>query len=140
MGTKSTWKNIDLDVSWKLEQLNVTGNPIRIQELLNNLIDNAIRYNRTGAKATVSLTLRNDDAVVLAVQDNGAGITLTEQQKVFERFYRVLGTKESGCGLGLAIVREIANQHHAVVELDYTNTQQAKSTIVKVIFPLLKKQ
>ena len=51
------------------------------------------------------------------MQDNGLGIALNEQQKVFERFYRVLGTAESGCGLGLAIVREIAHQHQARVEL-----------------------
>jgi two-component system sensor histidine kinase TctE len=77
-----------------------------------------------------------NQAAVLSVQDNGTGIALNEQQKVFERFYRVLGNAESGCGLGLAIVREIAQQHHAQVELGYANTQKGtpSGTIVKVIF------
>lgn len=51
------------------------------------------------------------------MQDDGTGIAIFEQQKVFERFYRVLGSDESGCGLGLAIVREIVLQHHGRVEL-----------------------
>jgi len=79
------------------------------------------------------LAIINNDAV-LSVQDNGLGIALSEQQKVFERFYRVLGTAESGCGLGLAIVREIAHQHQARVELGYTNISQSTGTTVKVIF------
>ncbi|MDP1658455.1 MAG: sensor histidine kinase N-terminal domain-containing protein [Methylotenera sp.] len=128
-------KNIDLGVSCQLQQLKINGNAVLLQELLNNLIDNAIRYNHTGAKVTASLTTQDNEAI-LAVQDNGLGIALNEQKKVFERFYRVLGTAESGCGLGLAIVQEIAHQHHARVELGYTNTQQQKGTTVKVIFRL----
>ena len=136
---KALAKNIDLGISCQLEQFNINGNAILLQELLNNLIDNAIRYNQAGSKITVSLTLLNNDAI-LSVQDNGAGIEQNEQEKVFERFYRVLGTKENGCGLGLAIVREIANQHHAVVELTYANAQRATGTIVKVIFKDAKNQ
>jgi len=136
---KALAKNIDLGISCHLGQLNINGNAILLQELLNNLIDNAIRYNQAGSKITVSLTLLNDDTI-LSVQDNGAGIEQNEQEKVFERFYRVLGTKENGCGLGLAIVREIANQHHAVVELTYANAQRATGTIVKVIFKDAKNQ
>ncbi|MDP1765688.1 MAG: HAMP domain-containing sensor histidine kinase [Methylotenera sp.] len=128
-------KNIDLGVSCQLQQLKINGNEVLLQELLNNIIDNAIRYNHTGAKVTVSLTAQDNEAI-LAVQDNGLGIALNEQEKVFERFYRVLGSAESGCGLGLAIVQEIAHQHHAHVELGYTNTQQQKGTTVKVIFRL----
>lgn len=133
---KALERNIDLGMFCQLNQLNITGNPILIQELLNNLIDNAIRYNQPRTKVTVNLTLLNN-AAVLSVQDNGAGIALSEQKKVFERFYRLLGTKENGCGLGLAIVREIASQHHALVELDYSNIQHSKGTIVKVIFTAL---
>jgi len=131
---KALEKNIDLGVDCQLQQLEISGNAMLLQELLNNLIDNAIRYNQSGAKVTVGLALINNEAV-LSVQDNGLGITSNEQQKVFERFYRVLGTAESGCGLGLAIVREIAHQHQARVELGYSNIQQSKGTIVKVIFP-----
>ena len=132
---KALAKNIDLGVSCQLAQLNISGNVVLLQELLSNLIDNAIRYNQAGTKVTVSLAMENQ-AAVLSVQDNGTGIALNEQQKVFERFYRVLGNAESGCGLGLAIVREIAQQHHAQVELGYANTQKGtpSGTLVKVIF------
>lgn len=132
---KALAKNIDLGVSCQLEALIISGNIMLLQELLNNLIDNAIRYNHAGAKVTVDLTVINNEAV-LSVQDNGLGIALAEQQKVFERFYRVLGTAESGCGLGLAIVREIAHQHQAHVELGYTDIEKEKGTTVKVIFRL----
>lgn len=126
-------KNIDLGVSCSLRQFKIRGNMLLLQELLNNLIDNAIRYSPAGAKVTVCLGI-DHHKVVLAVQDNGLGIAPQEQQKVFERFYRVLGTAQSGCGLGLAIVREIAHQHHAIVELAYTNQQKSLGTTVKVIF------
>lgn len=126
-------KNIDLGVSCQLQQFKISGNAVLLQELLNNLLDNAIRYNQSGAKVTVCLGLDHHETV-LAVQDNGLGIAAQEQQKVFERFYRVLGTAQSGCGLGLAIVREIAHQHHARVELGFTNMQKSQGTTVKVIF------
>ena len=130
---KALEKNIDLGVRCQLLHLKVTGNAVLLQELLNNLIDNAIRYNPVGAKVTVSLLIHAHEAV-LSVQDTGLGIAAKEQQKVFERFYRILGTTESGCGLGLAIVQEIAHQHHARVELCYTNVQKSVGTTVKVIF------
>lgn len=130
---KALEKNIDLGVSCTLKTQAIQGNAMLLQELLNNLIDNAIRYNQAGAKVTVSLTLVEGE-IVLSVQDNGAGIALSEQKKVFERFYRVLGNAENGCGLGLAIVREIAHQHQARVELSYSNAEKAKGTLVKVIF------
>lgn len=132
---KALDKNIDLGVKCELKKLNINANNVLLQELLNNLIDNAIRYNQAGAKVTVALDKVNHEAV-LSVQDNGLGIALFEQQKVFERFYRVLGTAENGCGLGLAIVQEIAHQHQARVLLEYGDMKKQTGTTVKVIFQL----
>jgi two-component system sensor histidine kinase TctE len=132
---KALDKDIDLGVKCELKELNVSANNVLLQELLNNLIDNAIRYNQAGAKVTVALNKVNHEAV-LSVQDNGLGIALFEQQKVFERFYRVLGTAENGCGLGLAIVQEIAHQHQARVLLEYSDMKKQTGTTVKVIFRL----
>ncbi len=56
--------------------------------------------------------------IVLQVEDNGPGIAETERELVFEPFYRVLGNEADGSGLGLPIVREIARQHHATVQLE----------------------
>ncbi len=134
---KALEKVIDLGVNCTLRKFEISGNAVLLQELLNNLIDNSIRYNQAYAKVTVSLFIDCDEAV-LAVYDDGVGIALHEQHKVFERFYRVLGTVANGCGLGLAIVREIAHQHQARVELGYADVQQLKGTVVKVIFKLNK--
>jgi two-component system sensor histidine kinase TctE len=135
---KALEKNIDLGVRVGMPQLNISGNGLLLQELLNNLIDNAIRYNPAGTKITVSLDVL-DREPVLSVQDNGLGISVEEQQKVFERFYRVLGTAESGCGLGLSIVREIASQHQARVELTYTDRKNASGTAVSVVFTKIER-
>lgn len=142
---KALENHIDLGVDCLLQRLEISGNEVLLQELLNNLIDNAIRYNavkfndinhhQTLNKVTVSLNLKGGEAV-LAVQDDGMGIALNEQQKVFERFYRVLGNTANGCGLGLAIVKEIAHQHSGRVELSYANIQQSKGTVVTVSFKL----
>lgn len=134
---KALDKSIDLGVSCTLDKLVLKGNYVLLQELLNNLIDNAIRYNPVKSKITVDLRLVKNNPV-LSVQDNGDGIASSEQNKVFERFYRVLGTAESGCGLGLAIVREIALQHHAHVELRFTDMRGSKGTTVRVMFPEMK--
>jgi two-component system sensor histidine kinase TctE len=132
---KALDKNLDLGVKCELKHLNIRANNVLLQELLNNLLDNSIRYNQANTKITVCLAVINEEAV-LSVQDNGLGIALNEQQKVFERFYRVLGTAENGCGLGLAIVREIAHQHQARVVLEYSDIKKEKGTTVKVIFRL----
>jgi two-component system sensor histidine kinase TctE len=132
---KALDKNIDLGIKCQLKELNISANNILLQELLNNLIDNAIRYNQSGAKVTVGLAVVNHEAI-LSVQDNGLGIDFFEQQKVFERFYRVLGNAETGCGLGLAIVQEIAHQHQARVFLEYSDMRKQTGTTVKIIFRL----
>ncbi len=98
----------------------VRGNPIMLRELLNNLIDNALRYTPAGGSVTVRV--RADAAQMLAtleVEDTGPGIAPAERAHVFERFYRILGSKVEGSGLGLAIVREIAQQHDADIDIAF---------------------
>lgn len=91
------------------------GAPLLLRELLSNLIDNAVKYTPRGGRVTVRL--RSTEFVLLEVEDSGIGIPADERAKVFERFYRVLGSEESGSGLGLPIVQEIADLHRARVEL-----------------------
>ncbi|MGN6704177.1 MAG: sensor histidine kinase N-terminal domain-containing protein [Burkholderiaceae bacterium] len=99
----------------------VLGNPTMLRELLNNLIDNALRY--TPVSGSVTVRIRSDggeagrDEALLEVEDTGPGIPEAERGHVFERFYRILGSNVEGSGLGLAIVREIAQQHDAEIEL-----------------------
>ena len=95
----------------------IAGHPMLLRELANNLIDNALRYTPRDGTATVRV-VADGRRVLLEVEDSGPGIPGTERDLVFERFYRVLGTGVDGSGLGLPIVREIATQHGATIEVD----------------------
>ncbi|MBI2312950.1 MAG: sensor histidine kinase N-terminal domain-containing protein [Betaproteobacteria bacterium] len=105
-------KAIDLGFEEEEAPLWIRGNGDSLREMINNLIDNAIRYTPAGGQVTVSVR-GEPDSVALTVEDTGPGIALEHREKVFERFYRVLGSGEEGSGLGLAIVREVAQAHHA---------------------------
>lgn len=84
--------------------------------MILNLTDNAIKYSPSKSIVTLSVSHR-DEGVRLTIEDNGPGIAQTSHQDVFERFVRLDKSAAEGCGLGLAIVREIANQHGASVNL-----------------------
>ncbi|MCK9509111.1 MAG: sensor histidine kinase N-terminal domain-containing protein, partial [Pigmentiphaga sp.] len=99
-------RQIDLGFEGADEPLPVFGNALMIRELLNNLIDNALLYTPAGGRVTVR-ALADGHQVCLEVQDNGPGIPPAERERVFDRFYRILGQEAEGSGLGLAIVREI---------------------------------
>lgn len=109
----------------------VNGNAVLLRELMNNLIDNAIRYTPAGGRITAGLRQENKMAIFY-VQDNGIGLAAENQALVFERFYRVLGTQQEGCGLGLTIVQEIAERHGATVTL--TSEGEGKGTLFLVRF------
>jgi two-component system, OmpR family, sensor histidine kinase TctE len=93
----------------------ITGDDRLLSELLSNLIDNALRY--CSALGRVSVIVEAGPQPRLAVQDDGPGIPEDERVKIFERFYRVPGSAGDGCGLGLAIVEEIARLHSSTVEV-----------------------
>jgi two-component system sensor histidine kinase TctE len=94
----------------------IQGEPVRLQDLVSNLIDNAIVYTPKGGR--VKIKIISDEIVRLIVEDNGPGIPIEERDRVFERFYRVLGTGKEGSGLGLSIVKEIAIMHDARVSIE----------------------
>lgn len=91
----------------------VTGDPGLLEDQLENLIDNALKYAPRGGRVTVRSGME-DSAAYLEVEDDGPGIPESERQRVRERFYRMPGAAGIGCGLGLAIVDEIARVHGAV--------------------------
>ena len=123
-------KKIDLGFAGALSPSIVRGDLQLIKELVANLIDNAIRYTPQGGHVTARVVV-NPPTII--VEDNGDGIQPEERQRVFERFYRILGSRADGSGLGLAIVQEIALAHKANVQLD-TNAN-GKGTVVQVVFP-----
>jgi two-component system sensor histidine kinase TctE len=95
----------------------IDADPDRLRDLLNNLIDNAVRYSREGGRVTVKVRTDGDERVV-SISDDGPTIPPEERERVFERFHRLLGGKAEGSGLGLAIVSEIATLHRARITLD----------------------
>ena len=109
-------KNIDLGFEGIETQAWIRGDAISLTEMLGNLIDNAIRYTKADGHITVRL-IREKGNVKLCVEDNGAGIAEQHRERVFERFYRVLGSGQSGSGLGLAIVAEVVKRHGAEIKL-----------------------
>jgi two-component system sensor histidine kinase QseC len=94
----------------------ILGNDITLGILIRNIVDNAIRYTPIGGEVKV-IILNEKNKIVFRVTDSGPGIPHELRERVFERFFRVLGTTAPGSGLGLAIVSQIADLHHAQVVL-----------------------
>ena len=128
-------KNIDLGYESTLKTAVVNGNELLLRELMNNLIDNAIRYTPNHGNVTISIKKQNS-AIDFYVQDSGIGISEENQTLIFERFYRVLGTQQEGCGLGLTIVQQIAERHGATVVV--TSNGEGKGAMFLVRFSDLK--
>lgn len=121
-------RGIDLGFEGPEHPVYIKGQSLLLGEALNNLIDNAIRYTPAPGQITVSIEQGNG-WVTLAVEDSGPGIAPEERERVFDRFYRVLGSSVDGSGLGLAIVKEIAQRHRAkVVITDAIGSQAAPSS------------
>ena len=122
--------NLGFDMATDVPALWV--NPWVVKEILSNLVDNAIRYSPRGGSVTVAIDVVNDHTTVV-VADTGPGIAPQYRDKVFERFYRIHNTDSNGCGLGLAIVRELATRIGAKVSL--SELPQGQGLVVSVVFP-----
>ena len=99
------------------EQIRVAADEMALYTLLRNLVDNAIRYTPAGGQIDLWVD-RHGTEVVMAVQDNGPGIPAEERARVVDPFYRVLGTGESGSGLGLSIVDTLVGNLKGRLRLD----------------------
>jgi len=107
----------------------VQGNPTLLKEMVRNLVENAIHYTPSTPERQGVITVRvlvdpYSKALVMQIEDNGPGIPPAERDLVFQPFYRALGTNVDGSGLGLPIVREIAQQHGASIGIDATFEHQ----------------
>lgn len=129
-------KDLELEFLCSENPALIIGNPHNLTELAENLIENAVLYTEPGGRVLVSVV--NTGHVLLAVQDTGPGIPSEERERVFERFYRTLGTDVPGSGLGLPIVKEIANAHSAEVLI--TSGPSGIGTTVAVTFPAFTNQ
>ncbi len=118
------------------------GNPTLLQEMVRNLVDNAIHYTGQGGVVTVRVLLDRFSGVqILQVEDDGPGIPENEREFVMQPFYRALGTNVDGSGLGLAIVQEIAQQHGASVSMEDAHPERSRRGLrVSVRFTPTKPQ
>jgi two-component system sensor histidine kinase TctE len=124
----------DIDLGFELQDAWIAGDPLLMRELMANLIDNTIAYTAQGGHVTVR-TREEGGVAVIELEDDGPGTPAGERERVFERFYRVQGTPGEGCGLGLAIVAEIANRHGGTTAL--LAPERGRGTLVRVGFPML---
>ena len=110
---------VDMEVELENTGMLVNGDRQLLRTALNNLVDNAIKYNHPGGKVVIRV-LQDDDHVILQVQDTGIGVPREELPRVFERFYRVdkaRSRETGGTGLGLSIVKHIADLHGGGVDV-----------------------
>lgn len=128
-------KNVDLGVVGE-NDIDLAVPEVDLKTLVKNLVENAIRYTPAGGQVDLSLQI-SATQIVLQVADTGPGIPVEERDRVFDPFYRILGSDEIGSGLGLSIVKTIADRLGAVVSLDdHHESKQGKGLLATVTFPI----
>jgi two-component system sensor histidine kinase QseC len=125
-------KSIEIELAPSPDDTTVMGNDITLGILIRNIVDNAIRYTPLNGEVKVQL-LTKSKLVILRVTDSGPGIPPEFRERVFERFFRILGATAPGSGLGLAIVNQIADLHNAKVNLG--TPANGIGLLFEVIFP-----
>jgi two-component system sensor histidine kinase TctE len=121
-----------IDLGVEASDVKVVGDSWLLEDLLGNLVDNALKYTPAGGRVTVRCG-RRGERPFLEVEDNGPGIPVADRQRVKERFYRRPGSPGIGCGLGLAIVEEIARLHQA--DFTISGGAQERGCLMQVRFP-----
>ena len=124
-------KDVDIELR-RSEAVCIEGHRDLLSVLLRNLVDNAVRYSPHGSSVNVDV-LSSGEGATISVTDEGPGVALDERARLGQRFYRVLGTGQTGSGLGLSIVRRIAEMHSA--RLRFEEGDNRKGLRVVVEFP-----
>jgi len=127
---KATTAGVSLELQPMQDKLDVSGDTLHLKQAIINLIDNAIKYNKPGGIVKVSAKVDGSNAII-HVQDSGIGISQADQQRIFDRFYRVDKSRsrsQGGSGLGLAIVKKIVEEHGGTISVE--STPEEGSTFV----------
>jgi two-component system phosphate regulon sensor histidine kinase PhoR len=128
-------KNLKVSVDLASEALTLRADGTRLEEVLHNLLDNAVKFSRENGQIHLQ-AMRRDSEMVLSVADNGLGISKEHLPRIFERFYRADKARSrelGGTGLGLAIVKHIAQLHGGCVEAE---SELGHGTTIRVVLPL----
>ena len=99
--------------------LEATVDPLRLEQVLTNLLDNALKYSPAGCSIEVVLTQSGEDTIQLSVRDQGLGIPPDRRARIFERFYQAHTHTYSGWGLGLHISRQIVELHGGEIRVNF---------------------
>jgi len=131
-----TEKDLHLEKTIAPNLPSLRANPIRIRQMLDNLIANAIKFTPAHGTIRVKLDLE-DRQLIFTISDNGPGIPLREQPRIFEKFYRASNVMDGskGSGLGLAIVKSIVDSHQGRVWVEST---EGKGSTFTVVLPTLE--
>ncbi len=127
-------RGVDITIHGK-EEVSVQGDKMRLARVLLNLVDNAVKYTPKGGRVILSLAKKGDEAYI-SIRDTGIGISKEDQEKIFERFYRVDKSRSreiGGTGLGLAICKRIIEAHGGRISVD---SEIGKGSTFTVILPL----
>ena len=122
-------RSVSLTASSAIEKLTSISDPVRIREVLTNLLSNALRYTAAGSSVTVSVRERDGSAAVM-VRDAGEGMSPEEVARAFDRFYK--GSRSRGSGLGLAIARSIVTSHGGDIK---ASSEPGKGTTIEFTLP-----
>ena len=109
-------KGVDLGVE-RADSVCFEGEGDALATMLRNLVDNAVKYTPAGGTVDVEVT-QGEGGPLLVVEDSGPGIPAEERERVFDRFYRIAGSEAGGSGIGMAIVKAVADRHHAKLSLE----------------------
>jgi len=132
---KLTAKNLKVNVDLPSDASTLRADETRLQEVLYNLLENAVKYSRENGQIRLQAA-RHGSELVLSVTDNGLGISKDDLPRIFERFYRADKARSrelGGTGLGLAIVKHIAQLHGGRVEAE---SELGKGTTIRVVLPV----
>jgi two-component system OmpR family sensor kinase len=129
-------KHIDIGIDG-IEDVQVWCDKSDLVAIVRNLVDNAIRYTPDGGRVDLSIA-QVEKSAILRIRDSGPGISVEDRERVFDPFYRTLGSDQVGSGLGLSIVKAISLRIGAAVELGFSDEVQHSGLCVFVRFPVAK--
>jgi PAS domain S-box-containing protein len=136
LGGQISEKKLNLHVDLPTDMPPVRGNPIRLRQMVDNLIGNAIKYTQEGGEISIAVEVQKDQDI-LRISDNGPGIPPSDQPHIFEKFYRAGNIPKGvgGSGLGLAIVKSIIDNHQGRIWVD---SLLGRGTTFTVVLPVYK--
>jgi signal transduction histidine kinase len=131
LASQASAKGVELDIQIAEDLPQVHGDPIRLRQMIGNLLENAIKYTPAGGTVRVETSVE-DDQLILRIADNGVGIPAGDQPYLFDKFYRASNVPRdvSGTGLGLSIVKSIVEQHRGRIWVESKVGQGATFTLV----------